>query len=280
MSAPSGTATIPSPRAPLVNAAPTPKQARDIPPWLGGLVGVLLLLGLWSLLSTTVLERGSGVPTPWNVVKTMHKDGFDFYRRNAWTTISEAGKGYIAGNLLALVLALIVLLVPFLEAPIMQLAVTSYCLPLLAVGPILKLFLTGQQPIIVLAAISVFYTSLVGMLLGLRAVDQTSLDLVHAYGGNRWTALVKVRLVNALPSTLAALKVAGPAAVLGAILGEFLGGVDSGLGPAMTASQANINIERTWALALVAGLLSGLAYGAIALIARVATPWAPKSGGR
>ncbi|MCU1688997.1 MAG: transporter permease [Jatrophihabitantaceae bacterium] len=260
-------------------ATRVPGERREMPAWLGGIVGLLLILALWSVLSTTLFDRGSGIPRPWNVIRTMREDGFDFFRRNAWTTLWEAARGYAFGNALALGLALLVLLVPLLEAPIMQLAVTSYCLPLLAVGPILKLFLTGNRPIIVLAAISVFYTSLVGMLLGLRAVEQTSLDLVHAYGGGRWTQLVMVRLINAIPSALAALKVAGPAAILGAILGEFLGGVDSGLGPAMTASQANINIERTWALALVAGLLSGLAYGAIALIARVATPWAPKPGG-
>jgi ABC-type nitrate/sulfonate/bicarbonate transport system permease component len=264
---------------PAPSTAPLPRQRRDIPPWAGAVFGIVLLLGIWSLLSTTVLTRGSGVPTPWAVVRTMHHDGFDFYRRNAWTTLQEAIKGYVAGNLLALVLAMLVLLVPIFEAPIMQLAVTSYCLPLLAIGPILKLFLTDDKPIIVLAAISVFYTTLVGMLLGLRAVDQTAMDLVHAYGGTRWTALVKVRLTAAIPSTLAALKIAAPSAVIGAILGEFLGGVDSGLGPALTASQANINIERTWALAIVAGLVSGGAYGVTALIAKVATPWAAATTG-
>jgi ABC-type nitrate/sulfonate/bicarbonate transport system permease component len=264
-------------------AAPAPRverAARDLPPWVGAVGGIIALLLIWSIVSTTVMSRADGVPTPWGVLRTMHHDGFDFYRRNSWTTLLEAIKGYALGNALALVLALVVLLVPFLEGIVLQLAVTSYCLPLLAIGPILKIFLHGDQPIIVLAAISCFYTSLVGMLLGLRSVDQTSMDLVHAYGGNRWTALVKVRLTAAIPSTLSALKIAAPAAVIGAILGEFLGGVDSGIGPALTASQAGINIERTWALAIVAGIISGGAYGVVALVARVATPWAaPNTAG-
>ena len=63
---------------------------------------------------------------------------------------------------------------------------------------------------------SVFFTTVVGCLLGLRAAPRTSLDLVRAYGGSAWTMLRKVQLIAALPSLFAALKIAAPAAFLGA----------------------------------------------------------------
>jgi ABC-type nitrate/sulfonate/bicarbonate transport system permease component len=155
----------------------------------------------------------------------------------------------------------------------MQIAVISYCIPLIAIGPIVKIVFGGRTPMVFLAAISVFFTTVVGTLLGLRAADRASLDLISAYGGGRWKQLTKVQLIAAIPGVLAALKIAAPAALLGAIIGEYLGGVDTGLGVAMTIAQQQYQVARVWGLALMAGLLAGVGYAAVALLARVAAPW-------
>ena len=94
---------------------------------------------------------------------------------------------------------------------------------------------------------------------GCAAADRASLDLVHAYGGGRWQQLTKVRLIAALPSLFAALRIAAPAAVLGAIIGEYLGGVDTRPRRGDDRSRSSsCEIARTWGVALVAGLLAGL----------------------
>jgi ABC-type nitrate/sulfonate/bicarbonate transport system permease component len=85
--------------------------------------------------------------------------------------------------------------------------------------------------------------------------------------------LVKVRLIAALPSSFAALKIAAPSAVLGAIVGEFLGRVDSGLGLGMVVAQQQLQVARTWGIALVAGALAAAGYGVVALVARFALRW-------
>ena len=84
------------------------------------------------------------------------------------------------------------------------------------------------------------------------AADRTSLELVRVYGGGKWQQFVRVRAIAALPNTFAALQIAAPSAVLGAIIGEYLGGVDSGIGVALTAAQTAYNVPRTWGLALAA----------------------------
>ena len=146
--------------------------------------------------------------------------------------------------------AAVVLLVPPVERIVVQLAVASYCLPLVAIGPILSLLFSGTTPMITLSALAVFFTTLIGALLGLRSADPVTLDLVRAYGGGRWAELVKVRLI--------ALKISAPAALLGAIVGEYLGHIDTGLGIAMTVSQASVQVPRTWDIALVSGLVAGI----------------------
>ncbi|MGY1499913.1 ABC transporter permease [Streptomyces sp. QTS52] len=241
--------------------------------WTGGAVGIAALIGAWSLLSTTLFGPGDGVPTPWAVVASVFDDGWTFYSPHVDQTVGEALTGYLIGNALALGLAVLVLLVPVLERVVTQIAVASYCLPIVAIGPILSLVLDGDKPMSAMAGLSVFFTTLIGALLGLRSADPASLDLVRAYGGGRWQQMLRVRLMAALPSTLSALKIAGPAALLGAIIGEYLGRVDSGLGIAMTIAQQQLDVPRTWGIALVSGAVAGVAYGVVGLVARYALPW-------
>lgn len=253
------------------------------PRWLSGVLGVVVVLALWSLLGL-FLNAGGAVPTPWAVVSGAVSDGPDLYLSNASVTLTSAATGFVWGNVLALALAAVVMLVPALEQLVTQLAVISYCLPLTAIGPVVLVVFAGRTPSVFLAALAVFFTTLVGALVGLRAADRASLDLVAAYGGGRWQQLRRVRAVSALPAVLAALKLAAPAAMLGAIIGEYLGGVDSGLGVVLTSAQQQLAVPRTWGLMIATGALAGAGYLVFAVVSRLATPWAagesaPGAGG-
>lgn len=235
---------------------------------LSGGLGVLLF---WELLAITVTAHA--IPTPPATIRQLFEDGWAFYGPNIRSTGWEALRGFFWGNVMAIALAVVVILAPPLERLVTQIGTISYCLPVVAVGPILTVTLNGDAPVVAQAALLVFFTTLIGVLAGLRAADRTSLDLVLAYGGGRWMQLVKVRLIAALPSSFAALKIAAPSAVLGAIIGEFLGQVDNGLGPAMVIAQQQLQTERTWGVALVAGALASSGYGVVSLVARFAVPW-------
>jgi ABC-type nitrate/sulfonate/bicarbonate transport system permease component len=246
--------------------------------WVPGVIGVCTLIIAWALVSTTVLTARDGVPTPWATLRSLVHDGWSFYWPNLSQTGSVALTGYLVGNGLAIGCALLVLLVPILEGFILSMATASYCLPIMAIGPLLTLLFAGDTPMVVLSALSVFFTTLVGLLVGLRSVSRTELDLVRAYGGGRWQQMLRVRAKAALPSTLAALRVAAPAALLGAVIGEYLGRVTDGLGVAMIVSEQQLDVARTWAIALVCGALAGAGYALTALVERLAVPWARESG--
>jgi ABC-type nitrate/sulfonate/bicarbonate transport system permease component len=250
-----------------------PSRRCGVPPWLGGLFGIVGLLVVWQIVGLTVLSKGNAVPPPTHIITQMRSDGWTFYWGNAATTLHEAFIGWLWGNALAIVLALAFLVLPILERPLTRLGIASYCLPPIAIGPILQIVFNGESPKIILAALSVFFTTLVGMLVGLRSADKTAIDVIHAYGGGAVKKLTKVRLRAALPSLFAALRIAAPAAILGAIIGEYLG-ANTGLGVAMINSEQALQIERTWGIALVATALAGIAYGITALVGRWLTPWA------
>ncbi|RJO76606.1 ABC transporter permease subunit [Nocardia panacis] len=239
---------------------------------LGGVAGVLGLIALWWL-AAALGAAGGAIPSPWQVLHTMYTDGWGLYGPNFRITALGALRGFVWGNALAIGLAVLVVLAPPIEVVATQLAILSYCTPLLALGPIILVVFGGRTPTVFLAAIYCFFTTMVGTVAGLRSADAASLDLVRAYGGGRWQRLVRVQAVAALPKMFAALKIAAPSAVLGAIIGEYLGGVDSGIGVALTAAQTAYNVPRTWGMALAAAALAGVGYAVVALLARSVAPW-------
>ncbi len=252
------------------------REVRQPSAWSGGGIGVIGLLVLWEIVGLVFFPgRNGSVPPPTRIVAHMIDDGFTFYWHNCRDTVYEAFVGWLWGNVLAIVLAFSFLLAPFLERPLTRLGVVSYCLPIIAIAPILSITFHGQAPNIILAALSVFFTTLVGTMVGLRSADKTSLDMIRAYGGGSLKQLTKVRLRAALPSLFAALRIAAPAAILGAIIGDFFG-ADRGLGVAMIAAQTALEIPRTWGLAIAAAALAGAGYGITALVGRWLTPWAPR----
>jgi ABC-type nitrate/sulfonate/bicarbonate transport system permease component len=236
--------------------------------------GIVVVFAAWVVAAST-LGITKGIPQPWSVV-SQFVDDRRLYWPNISKTLDEAWRGYLVGNLIAIVFGMAFVLVPFLEKALMQIAVATYCLPIVAVGPILQSTLRGDNPKIALVALSVFFTTLIGVLVGLRSADRTSLEVVRAYGGGRLRELSKVRIRAALPSTFAGLQIAAPAAILGAIIGEYFGG-ERGLGIMMIASLQGFRVARTWGIAAIATALAGVGFAATMVIGRSLTRWAPKS---
>jgi len=246
-----------------------------LPTWAGGVIGIVGLLVVWQVAGMTIFHKSDLVPPPTEIIQKMVSDGWAFYWPNIVTTMREAALGWLWGNLLAIGLAVLFVQVPLAERALLKVAVASYCLPIVAIGPVLATLYSGDTPKVILAALSVFFTTLIGAIVGLRSADKTSLDLIHSFGGGSWTALTKVRIRTSLPSLFAGLRIAAPAALLGAMIGEYMGG-ENGLSIAMINAQQSLESARTWGIALVATALAGAAYAVTAVIGNRLTPWAPR----
>lgn len=273
----------PGPSGPFVGIPP---PARTFPgrltSYIPGLIGVVILVATWEVLALTVFDHvGSGVPTPASVLSLFVSDwGSGLYGRNAAQTLKEALTGYLVANGLAIALGVVFVQVPIVEKALLRIAVASYCLPIIAIGPILTFVLHGDAPQAALAGLLVFFPSLVGVVVGLRSVDRQALDLIRAYGGRSWSQLTKARLRAALPSAFAGFQIAAPSAILGAVVGEFLGQQGKGLGIMMINAEQSLNAARTWGIALFCTLTAGAAYLVIGWLGRLAAPWAPRRGSR
>lgn len=235
------------------------------------IIGVLVFLGVWQLLAMTVLSKSYAIPTPTAILLRAVQDvpfGLPHLIQTGW----EASLGWFFGNAIALSAAVLFLIVKPLEKLLFRLFIALYCLPLVAIAPILIAVLPDGWAQVVVSAQGVFFTTLIAIMLGFQTADPTAIDLVLAAGGGRCSELWYVRLKAALPSLFAGLRIAAPAAVLGAVIGEYLG-ARSGLGIAMVYSSQSLDATRTWALALYTALLAGTFYALTALAERLLVPW-------
>lgn len=237
-------------------------------------IGMAIVVAAWWVVAVTVFSTTGVVPAPDVLIRQMQFDGLEYYGVQIGVTLSSAAQGYVWGVLAALVLASVALLFPRAEPAVTQIGVLVECIPLAAIGPVMLAIVGGRTPSIFLAAMSVFFTTLLATLLGVHASRRVEHDLVRAYGGGRFALLAKVQIAATLPAVFTGLKIAVPASLIGAILGEYLGGVDSGIGVALAVAQRSIQIERTWIFGLSAALIASIGYGLLALAARLVLPWA------
>jgi ABC-type nitrate/sulfonate/bicarbonate transport system permease component len=242
------------------------------------ILGLAALVGLWWLGTLTVLAD-LRIPSPGGVVSSAWDDGWSYYSLHFGMTLQEASIGFLYGTAAAIVLGSVVLLLPAAEPLIMQIAVISYCMPLVAIAPVLFIVIgnpdEGQRSgtATALATLAVFFTTVVGTVLGLRSADRTSLDVVTVFGGGRFRQLQKVQLISALPPMIAALRIGAPAAFLGAILGEYAGGTQQGVAVTLKIAQQNVDVEQAWAIGLGCAIVAGAFYALFGILARLVTPW-------
>jgi ABC-type nitrate/sulfonate/bicarbonate transport system permease component len=237
------------------------------------LLGLIALFGLWEaaahLDGARFLLAGPSQIAAWLV------GNGGLIGRALGVTLYAATLGFVWGNLAAIALAVLLERLPRATPLVSMLALLIFCLPLVATGPILRvLYGPGPGPQITLAALAVYYTTFLSLRVGLRAVPASWIDLVASYGRGPLTTLIHVRAMAALPYLFAALKIAAPAAFLGAMIGEFTG-AERGMGVLAIRAMRGLDLPATWALATVAAATAMLTYAAFDILARLARVDAP-----
>ena len=184
-------------------------------------------------------------------------------------TFSSAAWGFLWGNLAAVCMAILVILVPKSQRIMSALALVLFCLPLVATGPILRvLYGPGDGPQITLAALAVYYTTYLALLVGLRSIPQSWSDLNRIYGQGAISELIHIRAMASIPYLIAGLQIAAPAAFLGAMIGEFTGS-ERGIGVLILRAMLGLDAVATWTLAVMSASVTMVAYGLFSIIGRL-----------
>ncbi len=181
-------------------------------------------------------------------------------------TLTDAGFGLVAGMVAAAVVAIVFVLSRTAEGAFMPIAMVVRSVPLTAMIPVLALvFGRALLATTVICGIVVFFPALVNIVSGLRSASPQAADLIHAYGGSTWTAMRKVMIPSALPSFFTAARISAPAAIVGALLAEWLA-TGKGIGYQMLYDVTTFNSDDLWASVVVVTLASLLIYSLINML--------------
>lgn len=185
-------------------------------------------------------------------------------------TLQDAALGFVAGMLVAIVLAVAFSLSRTVEAGVMPLALLLRSIPLVSIAPVIIL-ITGrgtQASVAVIGSIVVLFPALAAILFGLNRASVESLDLVKVYGGTRLTAMRKVNIPGATPSLFAAARVSVPGAVTGALLAEWLS-TGTGIGGSIVKFTATARFDDLWASVALITIITLLLYNVVQVVENI-----------
>ena len=146
-------------------------------------------------------------------------------------TLREAVAGFVIGGVLGFLLGVAFAHSGLMERGCLPYVVASQTVPLLAIAPMVVIWLGGYWlSVAVIAAYLTFFPVTINTLRGLRSPEPTAVELMHSYAATPNEILWKLRVPAALPFIFVALKVSATASVVGAIIGELPSGIADGLG--------------------------------------------------
>ncbi|WP_245792860.1 ABC transporter permease [Boudabousia marimammalium] len=243
---------------------------RRIHPWEALVIGNLLLIVVWWLVSVQVGDN-SLFPTPWQTLARLGTDVLTVPVWSAtWVTFTEALGGCLIAISVAVPLAYLIYRSTFLASLMQPFFAASQAIPAIAIAPILVIWVGyGLQAIMVLCAIIIFFPILVNTALGLSQVDKEILDAARLDTAGSWALLRYIEFPLALPTMLAGLRAGFTLSVTGAVVGEFVMG-GTGLGNRLAIQSAAVDMTGLFSTIVVLCLMATLVYHVISQLERKA----------
>jgi NitT/TauT family transport system permease protein len=211
------------------------------------------------------------LPGPIAVFATLISD-WPVLAQSLLTTLLTTLEGFVAAGIGGIALALLFNQSKWLEYSLFPYAVILQVTPVIAIAPLLLIYLPQQTAVIVCAWIVAFFPVLSNTTLGLNSVDRNLAGLFQLYGASRAQTLAYLKLPSALPFILGGLRIAGGLSLIGAVVAEIAAGsagAGSGLAYRIAESGYRLNIPRMFAALLLLSAAGIVIYGLLALISHL-----------
>lgn len=226
-----------------------------------------IALGAWQAIVVVNNIQPYLLPAP-SLIATTFFGNVDLMFAAALYTGTTALLGLVSGTVVAILLALIAQRFWVFKNLATPLAAGLAAVPIVALTPILNnMFdITSRTPRVIVTAIIVFFPVYVNVLKGLVQVKPVQLELMRSLSASQATVLRVLRIPNAVPLLFTSLRVAAPLAVIAALVAEYFGGPQEGLGSRIASAAANTAYGRAWAY-VVASIIIGLVFYLVVLAA-------------
>ncbi len=252
-----------------------------MPTWLARNAPAIVLFGLtllaWQAAVSFLHLREYLLPSPASVLRAL--SGAEIpWTGHVWITTVEIVGAFLVAAVVGIALGVAIAWSPVLSRALVPFLVFVNTLPKVAVAPLFLLWLGyGIVPNMLIGALIGFFPVVINTAVGLTQVDDELLDLGRVFSAPKWKVFVKIRIPNAYPYILSALKVTATAAVEGAVVGEFEAS-QQGLGYVIITTQGSMNTPVAFAALVWISVIGLAVYGAVVVAARWIAPWAETSG--
>jgi NitT/TauT family transport system permease protein len=256
-----------------VAAAPAPRGAASRAAELAiPLLAVVAVLIVWATVVRVFDIPDYLLPAPQAVAARIAKDYPLLWKHGIYTLFSVL-TGFLASIAIAVPIAFVIVINRTMERAVMPFLVMSQTIPKVAIAPILVVWLGfGILPKIAIVFLISFFPIVVSTVVGLKSVETDMIDLVRSMGARTGKIMLRVRAPAALPQMFAGFKIAVCLAVVGAIVGEFVGS-DRGLGFLLLTSTGTLDGTLVWSALFVLIAMGVALFAIVSKLERLAIPW-------
>ena len=229
------------------------------------LIALVALVLVWELAVDLGRIPVFVLPAPSNIWASIVKN-WSSLLAHSWVTLLETLAGFGLSVAIGIPLAFFIVYSRIFDRVIYPMLVASQAVPKVALAPILLVALGyGIAPKIIVAFLIAFFPVVVNTVTGLASVDRDTLNLMHSMGASKMDVFRKVRFPHAVPSMIAGFKVAIAFAVVGAVVGEFVGS-RSGLGYYMLLATGNFDTPLVFACVVFLTLMGIILFYTVGLL--------------
>jgi NitT/TauT family transport system permease protein len=212
------------------------------------------------------------LPSPAAIVAAAWESGTSLLRHTG-ITLYETVVGFVLAVAIGIPLAALLVSSELIWRTLYPILAAVQSIPKTAIAPLLLVwFGTGEIPKVIIAFLIAFFPIVVNTATGMTLVDKDMLHLVRSLSGTKMQTFWHIRLPNALPYIFSACKVAITLAVVGAVIGEFVG-ADAGLGYIILVASSQLKTDLAFVAIFLLAALGMVLFWAIAVLERLLLPW-------
>jgi ABC-type nitrate/sulfonate/bicarbonate transport system permease component len=233
---------------------------------------LVVILAIWEYVADKELMSRLVLAGPSQIVAALI-DQWPVILDNAGVTVAQALIGFVAGNALGLLVAIVFVHSAIIRRTLYPLSIGAEAIPFIAIIPVLILWLgNGMAPKIFIITIHTFFPMLINAVRGLKSADNDVSEMLYTFGASTRQRLFMVRLPASVPFLFNALKLSACGSIVTSLVAEWLAS-ERGLGYLIVDYGQDYKIPELWATALLASAISMAVYGLVVWAEYLCTPW-------
>lgn len=245
-----------------------------VPTWVYTLLLLIVLLAIWEGYVRLFKVSPFLLPPPSTVlVAWVESLGSSILWMHTWITVVETIVGFVFAVIIGVGLGAILGKLPRLEQTVNPFIVATQVVPKVALVPLFVVwFGFGLAPKIIIAAVLAFFPILMNTILGVKSVDRGHREVLLSINASRWQVITQLEFPSALPYILTGMEMGIVLSIIGAVVGEYLGG-NQGLGNVAVKEMNSYNTTALFAVIIHLSLVGFAFYAMLVACRRFAIPW-------